>query len=127
DVGSHDHGVILAWGDDHADAVVLAALIFAEESELAGVKEIGVRVEHAEHARDGALVDGFVDVNGLGVVGLHHVQNAREVADGGLVVVRGGRGGPDIGPVNTAQDCGYKQYCYYKENPATLWFHPTLA
>src|ERR1700682_165747 len=40
DVGSHDHGVVLAWGNDHADAVVLAALIFAEQGELAGVKEI---------------------------------------------------------------------------------------
>src|SRR5260370_12829387 len=127
DVGSHGDGVVLAGGDDHADAVVVAALIFAEESEVAGVKEIGVRVEHAEHAGNGALVHGFVDVDGLGVVGLHDVQNTGEVADGGLVIVSGGRGGPNIGPVNAAQDCRYKEYRDYKENPATLWFHPTLA
>src|SRR5258707_8726475 len=108
DVGSHDHGVVLARGNDHANAVVLAALVFAEKSELAGVKEIRVGVEHAQHTGDGALVDNFVDVDWLGVIGLNHVQNARKVAHGGLEIVRGGRSGPDIGPVNAAQDCRYK-------------------
>src|SRR5258708_7599248 len=127
DVGSHDHRVVLAGGDDHADAVILAALIFAQESELAGVEEIGVRVKHAEHAGNGALVDGLVDVDGLRVIGLNDIQNARKIANGGLVIVRGGRGGPHIWAVNAAQDRRYKQDCYDKENPATLWFHPTLA
>jgi hypothetical protein len=119
--------VVLAGCDDHADAVILAALIFAQKSELARVEEIGVGVKHAEHAGDGALVDGLVDVDGLGVIGLHDVQNAGKVADGGLEIVRRGRGGPDVGPVNATQNCRYKEYCNYKENPTTLWFHPTLA
>jgi hypothetical protein len=119
--------VVLTGSDDHANAVVLAALIFAEESELAGVEEIRMRVEHAEHTGDSALVDGLVDVDGLGVVGLHDIQNAGKVADRGLEIVRRSCGGPDIGPVNPAQDCRYKEYCDYEENPTTLWFHPTLA
>src|ERR1700687_3584575 len=63
DVRSHDYGVVLAGGDDHAYAVVLAALIFTQEGELAGIEEIGVGVEHAEHAGDGTLVDGLIHVD----------------------------------------------------------------
>ena len=92
DVRCHDNGVILARRDDHADAIIAAALVFTEERELARVKEIGVRVEHAEHAGDGTLVDLFINVDRIGVVGLHYVQNASELLDGGLVIVGGGGG-----------------------------------
>src|SRR5882757_2999695 len=47
DVGSHDYCVVLAGSNDHAYAVVLAALIFAQECKLAGIKEIRVGVKHA--------------------------------------------------------------------------------
>src|SRR6267142_2009027 len=102
DVGSHDHGVVLSRGNDHAYAVVFTALIFAQEGKLASIKEIRVGVQHAKHTGYGALVDGLVDVDRLGVIGLHDVQNTRKVVDGALVIVRRGRGGPDIRPVNPA-------------------------
>src|SRR6267142_290894 len=101
-VWSHHYSVILAGSDDHADAVIFAALIFAQEGKLAGVEEIRVGVKHAEHTGDGALVDSLVNVDGLRVIGLHDVENARKVVDGALVIVRRGRGGPDIRPVNPA-------------------------
>ena len=104
DVGSHDDGVIFAGGDDHADAVIFAALVFSKQCELLGVEEIGVRVEHAQHAGNGALVDRFVDVDGVGVIVLHDVEDAGEIMDGGLIVVGGGGGGADVGAVNGAQD-----------------------
>src|SRR5580692_7331538 len=37
DVRSHDYGVVFARSNDHADAVVFAALIFAEEGKLTSV------------------------------------------------------------------------------------------
>src|SRR6266852_3957294 len=73
DVGSHNNSVGLARSNDHSYAVVFAALIFAQEGKLTGVKEIGVGVQHAEHAGDSALVNSLVDVDGLGVIGLHDV------------------------------------------------------
>src|SRR5258707_13498679 len=38
DVGSHDDGVVVARGGDQAGAVVLAAAVFAEGGEWAGVQ-----------------------------------------------------------------------------------------
>ncbi len=106
DVGRHDHGVIFARGHDHADAVVFAALIFTEKSELARVKEIGVRVKHAEHTGDGTLVDGLVDIDRVGVVVLNDIEDARKVANGGLIVVGGGRCGADGGAIDGAKASG---------------------
>ena len=60
--------------DDHADAVIVAALLFAHPGVGLGIVEIGVRVENAEHAGDGPVVDGrvgLVAVDRLGVVLLH--------------------------------------------------------
>src|SRR5215831_9412108 len=59
---SHHHGVILAWRDDHAHTVVLAALVLAEQGELPRIKKVGVRVEHSEHTWNSALKNGFVHV-----------------------------------------------------------------
>ncbi len=127
DVRRHHHGVVFARSNHHAHAVIFAALVFAQQRKLAGIKEIRVRIEHPEHPGDGTLIDGLVDVHLFGVVGLHDVQHARKVADGGLIVVGRGGGGSDIWPVNAAQDCRYNEYCHYEEQPATLWFHSTLA
>src|SRR5215472_11574006 len=52
---SHHHGVILAWRDDHAHTVVLAALVLAEQGELPRIKKVGVRVEDSEHTWNGPL------------------------------------------------------------------------
>jgi hypothetical protein len=63
-----------------------------------------VGVEHPEHTGDGALVDGFVGVDGLGVIGLDDGEDAGEVTDGGLVIVRSGSGGADGGSVDAPED-----------------------
>ena len=86
-VRRHDDSVILAGSHDHADAIIFAALIFAKEGELASVKEIGMRIEHAQHARDGALIDNLVDIDGQGIVGLNNIEDLGEVDDRSLVIV----------------------------------------
>ena len=66
--------VIVLLLDDHADAVVVAALIFAEAGVGLGIVEVRVRVEHLQHAGDGAVVDGVIGLvagDGLGVVLLY--------------------------------------------------------
>src|SRR5208283_4202040 len=62
DIRRHNDRAVFTGSNDHADAVILAALIFTEKSKLARVKEIGVRVEHTQHARDGTLIDNFIDI-----------------------------------------------------------------
>ena len=95
--------MILLGGDDHSHAVILSALIFPQKGKLFGVEETRMRIEHPQHSGDGALVDRFVHVYLVGIVTLNDVQNAREVAHGGLVVVRRGRRCPHIGTVNASQ------------------------
>jgi hypothetical protein len=107
--------VVFAGSHNHADAIILAALIFAKQGELAGIKEIRVRVKHPEHAGDGALVDGLVGVDRLGVIGLDDGQDAGEVADGGLIVVRVGGGGADGGAVDASEDARDEQDYNYQD------------
>ena len=64
-VRRHHHRVVLAGRNHHADAVILAALVFPQERKLPRIKEIRVRIEHAQHARDGPLVDRLIDVHRL--------------------------------------------------------------
>src|SRR5262249_44512404 len=40
----HNNRVIVARGDDHADAVIPASLVFAEQRKLPRIKEIRMRV-----------------------------------------------------------------------------------
>src|SRR5437762_2712099 len=110
DVRRHDDCMVFAGRNYHADAVIAAALVFAKQGKLAGVKKIGVRVEDAQHAGDGALVDLFVDIDRIGVVGLHDVQNSSELFDGRLVIVGGGGSSADRRSIYSAQDGGDQQY-----------------
>ena len=53
----------------------MAALVFAHLGVGLGIVEVGVRIEHAQHAGNGAVVDGgvgLVALDGLGVVLLDH-------------------------------------------------------
>ncbi len=109
DVGRHDDSAIFAGSDDHADAVVFAALIFTEKSELASVEEIGVGVEHAQHAGDGTLIDDLVDIDRESVIGLDDIENFGEVHDGGLVIVGIRGGGADGGSIDGAETGGEGQ------------------
>ena len=99
-VGRNDVDLVALLLDDHADAVVVAALVFAHLGVGLGIVEVGVRVEHAQHAGDGAVVDGgvgLVAVDGLGVVLLHQgvdVGKGLEAVADLALVLRGLR--PDL-------------------------------
>ena len=114
-VRSHDDRVILAGRNNHAYAVVLAALVFTQQRKLAGVEEIGVGIEHAKHARDGALINGLVDVHRFSVVRLNDIEHSGKIADRGLVVV--GRSGrrPHRRTVDAPKDRRYTQYHDYED------------
>ncbi len=98
--------MVLPRRHDHSHAVVLPALVLPQKRELLGIKETGVRIEHAQHARDGSLVDGLVHIHVLGVVVLNHVQHARKIPHRGLIIVRRSRSNPHIGAVNASQNSG---------------------
>ncbi len=66
--------VVILLLDDHADAVVVAALVFAQAGVGLGIVEVRVRVEHLQHAGNGPVVDGVIGLvagDGLGVVLLY--------------------------------------------------------
>jgi hypothetical protein len=49
------------------------------------------------------------------VIGLDYGQDAGEVADGGLIVVRVGSGGADGGAVNAPEDAGDEEDYNYQD------------
>jgi hypothetical protein len=122
-VGSYDNGVGVPGGDDHADAVILAALVFTEKGELAGIKEVGVRVEHAEHAGDGPLVNGLIDVHGFRIIGLNDIQNLGEVAYCILVLVGGVGCGLYGRAIDAAEDSRENENRDHQEQATTFWIH----
>src|SRR5215469_17965232 len=93
--GSNDDNLIVARSDGHAHAVVLAALVLAQQRVGLGIEEIRVWIEHVQHARNGPVVDSFVRVHWFGIVLLDDVVNLGEllkaVADIGVAVVGGYR------------------------------------
>ena len=88
-----DNDDLAALGlDEHADAVILAVLVFLHAGVGFGVVEAGVGIEGVQHLRNGAVVDGLVGhVAGerLSVVPGHDVVDSTEgleaVAEGGFV------------------------------------------
>src|SRR5205814_6288963 len=88
-----DNYFIIARPDGHADAVVLAALVFAEERVRLGIKEVGVRIEDVQHAGDGAVVDRLIGIHRLGIVLLDYAVNVSELAQAvAHIGVAAGRG-----------------------------------
>ena len=86
----HDDFVI-ARTNLHAHAVILAALLLAQGRVGFGIEEVGVRIEHPQHAGNRPVVDGLVRVDRLGIVLLHHVVNIGEAAQAfAHVAVAGG-------------------------------------
>src|SRR5262249_46457243 len=75
-----NNNFVVAWADRHPNAVVLAALIFSQERVRLGIEEVGVGIEHVQHARDGAVVNGLVGVYRFGIVLLDDVVNGSELA-----------------------------------------------
>jgi hypothetical protein len=73
------------------------------------------------------LVDSLVGVNRLGVVGLDHGEDAGEVADSGLIIVRVGCGGADGGSVEATEDSGDEEDYNYQDQATTFRIHGHLA
>src|SRR5271165_246783 len=88
---NHDD-LIVARSHLHADAVVFTALIFAQGRVCLGVKKVGVRVEHPQHARDRSVVNGLVRIHRFRVILLHHFVHLGEAADAVPNVAVGRRG-----------------------------------
>jgi hypothetical protein len=116
----HHHGVILSRRYDHSDAVILSALIFTQQGKLLGIEKAGVGIEHAQHARNGALIDGLIHIDRIGIIVLHDVQNPGKVPNGRLIIVRRGGRGSHVGAVNAPEYGGYQQYGYHNDKSATL-------
>ena len=73
----HD-GAIAARAHHHSDAVVVAALIFAELGEFLGIEEIRVRIQRVQHSRNRAVVNGLVRFYLIREILLHRVVDFRE-------------------------------------------------
>ena len=100
--GVEDDDLGLAvWGglrlDGHADAVVLAVLVFAHLGEGLGIVEVGVGIEDVEHAGDGAVVDGLVGLVGVEVLGVVLLDEGVDVGEGVEGVAQGGLVGGGLG------------------------------
>ena len=93
--------------DFHADAVILAVLILLEELVSLGIEEAGVRIERAQHAGDGAVVERFIGRDIVGKVGLDQVEDLGEGLEAGAeIILRGGRRGRGLerGAVHSSQE-----------------------
>ncbi len=77
---SNHNNFIVPRTNLHAHAVVFTALFLAQQRVGFRIKEVGVRIEHSQHSRNGAVIDGFFRVYLVGVVLFHHGVYLREVA-----------------------------------------------
>ena len=115
----HDD-LIIARAHRHAHAVILAALLFAQQGIGLGIEEVGVRIEHAQHAGNGAVVDGLVRVHWLGVVLLHDVVNLGEGAQAvAHIGIAAGSGRADLLPEQGSQEPTKNENENHQENEAT--------
>ncbi len=74
-----DDDLVVARANRHADAVILAALLFSQQGIRLGIEEVGVRIERVQHARNRAVIDGLVRVDRLGVVVLDDLIDLSEL------------------------------------------------
>ena len=76
----HDHP---AFGRAHVhpDAKIVAGLTLAHQLVSFGIEEIGMRIQGAQHAGDGAFKHGGVRLHLLGEVGLHRLVDLSEFLD----------------------------------------------
>ena len=83
-IGREDVDLIILLLDHHAHAIVMAALVFAKARISLGIVEVGVRVEHLQHAGDGPVVDGVIGLvrrDGLGIVLFDERVDVRKVLE----------------------------------------------
>src|SRR5207302_610614 len=80
DEGGDNDDFVITWTYLHAYAVVFAALLFAQGRVGLGIKEIRVRIEDMQHARDSAVIDGLIRIYRLGIVLLDQVIDGGKIA-----------------------------------------------
>ncbi len=89
---NHDDSIV-PRSNRHSHAVVFAALVFAQQRVGFGVEKVGMRIQHVQHAGNGAVVDSFVRIHRLGIILLDNVIDPAELlqalADIGVAVVSG--------------------------------------
>src|SRR5579875_3779640 len=92
--GRNHNDFIISRPDLHAHAVIFTALLLAQGGIGLRVEKVGVRVKYAQHAGDGAVIDGLVGIDLLGVVLLDDAIDVAERAQAvaNVVVVGRGRG-----------------------------------
>ena len=92
---------------------VLHLLAIAHEARVDLVLDdfdrISRKVPHIGDTKPGGRYQ-MVDIDRIGVVGLHNVQNSGELLDGRLVIVGGGGSSADRRSIYSAQDGGDQQY-----------------
>src|SRR5262249_39686949 len=109
---NYDH-LVITRAHLHAHPVVLAALLFAQQGVRLGIKEIGVRIQHAQHAGDGSVVNSLLGVDGLGVILLNHLVHLGKGAEAVVEVGDSRCGGasadllPEQGSGKTAKNNDY--------------------
>src|SRR4029077_2128315 len=116
-----DDDFVVARTDRHAHAVIFAALIFTQQRVSFGIKEIGMRIEHVQPARNGAVINGLVGADRLGVILLHYVVDRSELAQAvtHIGVATRSRPGVDLLSENHAQEATADQDENYQEESAT--------
>src|SRR5262245_19473932 len=111
--GRNHDDLVITRPDLHAHDVVLAALLFAQQGVRLGIKEIGVRIQHAQHAGDGSVVNSLLGVDGLGVILLNHLVHLGKGAEAVVEVGDSCCGGasadllPEQGSGKTAKNNDY--------------------
>ena len=106
--------------DGHADAVIFAALIFAQQRIGLGVEKCGMRVKHPQHAGNRAFVERLVGVHRHGVILLHHRQDVGELAYGVLQLIGARCRGAHCGAIDPAEDGGNDQHTKNEHRPTTF-------
>ena len=125
--GRQNDRAAFARRNGHAHAVIFAALLFAQQRELARIEKVGVWIQDSQHPGDCALVEGVVGVNRHGVILLDEGQHSGEVPDSFLKIA-GARGcGFDRRPIDPAQHCGNEQNTNNQHRAALLRLHLRLA
>src|SRR6185437_3307299 len=115
--GSDDDDAVVARADFHAYAVVVATLVFLQQSVSFGIKKIGVRIKHMQHAGNCTVINRFVGIHGVGIVLLDDAVHVGKFlhAFANVGVTAGGRGGVDLLSEDQSQKTAKKQNENYQE------------
>ncbi len=106
----------------------MALLIFTQELVFARIEEVRMRVERAEHAGDGAFVDGFIGIHVVGEVLFEQAVRAGEGFQAGVdfiaIVAGDGRCCMHLGSEDAANNGTKEDDCKEKEERPPFLGHP---